>query len=80
LIWGEAIPGFASQFERTVPASFFTAMDEGRVEVRCPCGSAQEFDVGDLHPCAGGCGRFYVWSGQTLAVANPTREVARSTS
>jgi hypothetical protein len=80
LMWFKAIPGFAVQFKRIVPESYFTAKPKGRCEVRCPCGTTQEFDMGDIHECEGNCGRFYLWSSRTLRVANPTREEVTPTS
>lgn len=69
-----AIPGFASRFQTTVPDSYWTGKRKG-CEVKCPCGTETEFELGVMHECPG-CERIYLHVGRQLRVGNsPTREV-----
>lgn len=72
LTFMRAIPGFASQFQVRVPESFYSGKKKS-CEVRCPCGSTGDMELGVMFACPG-CERIYLYLGSSLRVGNsPTR-------
>lgn len=61
-----AVPHAPQQF-RAIPTNFW-AVDQGRAEIACPCGETPMPGLGELHGCP--CGRFYIYTGTSVMVAN----------
>lgn len=70
----QGIPGFAAQFNRTVPPDFW-ALDVEQEEpvaiVACPCGAEPHVPEGRMVTCPGAsdCPRHYLFTGESVHVA-----------
>lgn len=64
----ESIPGFAAQFNRKVPASFWSLDDDSAV-VACPCGGSPAIGPSRLTGCEPNCPRYYLFTGDVVWVA-----------
>jgi hypothetical protein len=63
------LPGAAAQFEKRVPGEYVMGY-----AVACVCGEVAALDVGDIAECAGGCGRWFMRTENTMRVARWPRE------
>lgn len=64
--FARAIPGYASQFTGRVPDQFVAQVDEGVVDVACPCGGTPRLEWMAPQACA--CGRIFANTGNVVRV------------
>lgn len=70
-----AIPGFLALWEKVVPGRFVDGvcdLQSGREWplLRCPCGASTVLDEMAPIECVGGCGRWFLWTGDLVRVHN----------
>lgn len=71
------LPGLVAQFDRVVPDDFVALIEEGVVDVACPCGSTPRLVIGEVDDCQ--CGRVFTYTGARVLVARfstPATEAA----
>lgn len=59
--------GLAEQFRKVVPGEYLLGP-----WVLCACGELQALEVGEVAECAGGCGRWFLRSEDSMRVARWT--------
>lgn len=60
-------PSLAVPFERTIPGSFWSQVDDGTAEVACPCKATPNLPLAIPQPCE--CERVYLYTGTEVRVA-----------
>jgi hypothetical protein len=67
--FARAIPGYAALFTGRVPDNFYAQVDDGVVEVACPCKPDQLPRCELLVPTPCACERWFVYTGSIVRVA-----------
>lgn len=67
MAFARGVHGYAAQFDREVPGSFFVQVADGVMEVSCPCGETPRLRW--LAPVVCGCQRTFVSTGSRVLVA-----------
>lgn len=70
--FARAVPAIAEAFSRKIPGAFWTQVDDGLVDVACPCAEVVRVAYDRIVTCD--CSRSYLYDGREVRVANsPTQ-------
>jgi hypothetical protein len=67
--FARAIQGYLDQFSARVPPDFYLQVDDGIVDVACPCKIDPVPRCEFMVPTPCRCGRIFVWTGGDVRVA-----------
>jgi hypothetical protein len=73
-VMARAIPRLHEQFLTRIPAGYWTVIEEGVVQVRCPCGHKPLVPYAIPTPCA--CERWFLYEGRGVRVARYAEALA----
>lgn len=67
MAFARGIPGYAARFDREVPGEFLALVNDGVLEVACPCGQTPRLTR--MAPVVCACGRTFAHVGSKVVAA-----------